>query len=110
VKIDIEIGEFLKFFWQKKESGQLGSYDGKFEPPSNPKVEDVLDDRMPEMTDILIKSSNLLNQSLGNLCEEVDALRQQMQLSTDSGQMVTIQNSINELYKHVGELRGKIEK
>ncbi|CAI2185952.1 15961_t:CDS:2 [Funneliformis geosporum] len=90
MKIDIEIGEFLKFFWQKKESGQLGSYDGKFEPPSNPKVEDVLDGRIPEMSNILAQSSNLLNQSLANLCEEVDALRQQMQLSTDSENTTTI--------------------
>src|ERR1044071_2117976 len=107
---EIEIGEFLEFFWQKKETSQLDSYEGDFENPCTPKVEEVLDNSLPNMANNLIDSSNALNQSLENLRQELEALKQQMQLSTNSGQLTMINNNINTLFKQVGELRGKIEK
>ncbi|KLL04791.1 MAG: hypothetical protein MRERV_4c057 [Mycoplasmataceae bacterium RV_VA103A] len=108
-KIEIEVGEFLQFFWQKKESGQLGSYDGEFESPRVPKVEEVLDNSLPEIPQLLAQSSNELNQSLENLRQEIEALNQQMQLSAMNNP-ANLQNSISDLYKLVGELRGKIDK
>ncbi|CAG8644462.1 8250_t:CDS:2 [Paraglomus brasilianum] len=86
-EIEIEIGEFLQFFWQKKESGQLSSYDGEFESPRIPKEAEVLNDNLPnlaEMANVLAKSSNALTTSLENLNQEVQGLKQQIQISMSS--------------------------
>jgi hypothetical protein len=106
---EIEIGEFLEYFWDLQESGNIKNYKGGFESLKQTKTEDVLDANLPEMSDLLAQSSNLLNQSLENLRQEIEALKQQIQLSTNSGQMTSLQNNINTLFKLVGELRGKIE-
>jgi len=107
--VDIEVGEFFQFFWQKKESGQLSSYDGEYESPRVPKIEETLGDSLPEMRRLLAQSSDALNQSLENLRQEIEILNQQMQTSSAANNSTLLQNSINDLYKLVGELRGKIE-
>jgi hypothetical protein len=58
---------------------------------------------------LLAHSSNELNQSLENLRQEIEALTQQMQLSAANNPN-NLQASINDLYKLIGELRGKIDR
>ncbi|CAG8735533.1 6238_t:CDS:2, partial [Cetraspora pellucida] len=74
-------GEFLQFFWQKKDSGQLSAYDGEFESPRVPKIEETLGENLPQMPHLLAQSSDALNQSLENLRQEIEILNQQMQTS-----------------------------
>jgi len=88
----------------------LENYKGSFKSLKQVKVEDVLDASLPEMVNILEQSANNLNEQLENIRQEIEALKQQTQLSANSGQMTMVQNNINNLFKLVGELRGKIEK
>ena len=67
VKEEIDIGEFLEYFWNLHESGNVKNYKGEFESLKEVKVEDVLDSHLPEMSNLLAQSSNELNQSLENL-------------------------------------------
>ncbi|CAH1765498.1 2320_t:CDS:2 [Entrophospora sp. SA101] len=99
---EIEVGEFLQFFWQKKESGQLASYDGDFESPRIPKEAEVLDDNLPnlaEMANVLAKSSNALITSLEILNQRMQELKQQVQISM-SGQNSGVQAEIIQLRKN----------
>ncbi|CAJ0882531.1 10666_t:CDS:2 [Entrophospora sp. SA101] len=86
---EIEIGEFLQFFWQTKESGQLANYDGGFESPRIPKEAEVLNDNLPNLggiVDMLAQSSNALNTNLENLGQRVEGLQQQIQTAAMNSQ------------------------
>lgn len=110
VKIEIEIGEFLEYFWNLYESGNVKNYKGEFESLKQVKTEEVLESTLPSIDDSLVRSSNELNQSLENLRQEIEALKQQLQSSGMNSQLVTIQNNINTLFQHIGNLRAKVEK
>ncbi len=109
---EIEVGEFLQFFWQKKESGQLASYDGDFESPRIPKEAEVLDDNLPnlaEMTNVLAKSSNALINSLEILNQRMQELKQQVQISM-SGQSSGVQAEIIQLRSQLAALAQEVHK
>ncbi|CAG8616005.1 6409_t:CDS:10 [Ambispora gerdemannii] len=63
------------------------------------KTEDVLDASLPEIVNILEYSSNNLSTSLESLCQEIEDLKQQIQLSANSGQITMMQNNINTLFQ-----------
>ncbi|CAG8437947.1 8412_t:CDS:10 [Ambispora leptoticha] len=67
VKEDIEIGEFLEFFWYVKKK-YLSSYDGSFENISKLTTETVLDTRLVELIEVL-------DEKLRKLVEEVNKSR-----------------------------------
>ncbi|CAG8653653.1 6800_t:CDS:2 [Ambispora leptoticha] len=94
-------GQKEKIDIEKKESGQLSSYDGEFESPRLPKLEETLGNNMPQMPRLLAQSSDALNQSLENLRQEIEVLNQQMQTSSAANNSTLLQNSINDLYKLV---------
>ncbi|CAG8773348.1 27403_t:CDS:10, partial [Gigaspora margarita] len=87
---EIEIGD-----------GNLENYGGTFKSLKKSNTEDVLEENLPEVSNMLAQSSNELNQSLENLRQEIEALNQQMQVSAANSQIVTIQNNINTLFKLV---------
>ncbi|CAG8648579.1 5154_t:CDS:2, partial [Ambispora gerdemannii] len=109
---EIEVGEFLQFFWQKKESGQLASYDGDFESPRIPKEAEVLDDNLPnlaEMANVLAKSSNALITSLENLNQRMQELKQQVQISM-TGQNSGVQAEIIQLRSQLADLAQEVHR
>jgi len=67
VKEDIEIGEFLEFFWHVKKK-YLSSYNGSFENISKLTTETVLDTRLIELIEVL-------DDKLHKLVEEVNKSR-----------------------------------
>jgi hypothetical protein len=67
VKEDIEIGEFLEFFWAIKKRN-LYSYDGNFENITKLTIEAVLDTRLIELIEVL-------DEKLHKLIEEVNKSR-----------------------------------
>jgi len=88
---NIEIGEFLEFFWNLYDSGDLMNYDGKFKSPKTPKVEEVL-----------TISFNALLISLNNMKEEIEKMR------TEKNDQ--IKADISDIYKSLAELRTKVDK
>jgi len=67
VKIDIEIGEFLEFFWAVKKRNIM-SYDGSYESIQKETVEKVLDTRLSDMIE-------LIEDKLNELIDEVNKSR-----------------------------------
>ena len=109
---EIEIGEFLQFFWQTKESGQLANYNGSFESPRIPKEAEVLNDNLPnlgEIADMLAKSSNALNINLENLGQRVEGLKQQIQTAMTS-QNSSAQSEIRQLRQELANLAQEVHR
>jgi len=111
-KIEIEIGEFLQFFWQKKESGQLSNYEGEFKSHRDPKVEEVLDNNLPNLFEIARVSanfSNALTTGLENLTKEVESIRQHVQANMSS-QNSSLQLEIQQLRQSLADLSQEIHR
>ena len=111
-KIEVEIGEFLQFFWQKKESGQLSNYEGEFKSPRDPKVEEVLDNNLPNLFEIARVSanfSNALTTGLENLTKEVESIRQHVQANMSS-QNSSLQLEIQQLRQSLADLSQEIHR
>jgi len=92
------------------ESGNVKNYKGGFESLKEIKIEDAIIQSSSEVSNVLAQFSDGLNQSLENLRQEVEAVKQQLSASGMNSQLVTIQNNINTLFQHVGNLRAKVEK
>lgn len=61
---DIEIGEFLEFFWNLYDSRSLMSYDGKFQSFQKPTVEKVLE---VQFTNLINKIDEQLDDIIGEM-------------------------------------------
>lgn len=113
IETEVEIGEFLQFFWQKKESGQLASYGGKFETPRIPKTAEVLDDNLPnlgEVADILAQSSNAINQNLEFIREQIEKTAQIVQTTIASQNNSGVQNQIMQLRQDLANLAQEVHR
>ena len=50
----IQLGEFFEFFWNLKDSKQLPHFNGKWDPPRKPKIEDTIP-KITEALDVRLK-------------------------------------------------------
>ena len=107
----IQLGEFFEFFWNLKDGGQLMNYNGGFESPRSPKVEEVLDNNLPTMSQLTAEFSNALGVSLENLTKEIEEIRQHIQanLNNQNSQMWSeiqqLRQSLADLSQDVYRLR-----
>lgn len=67
-KKGIQLGEFFEFFWKLFDSKQLHNFDGKWEKPSEPKVEEL----MPKITEAIDNRISELNLRLVQITEEIN--------------------------------------
>jgi len=81
-KLKIKWGEMFEFFWRLYDSKQLGSFEGKFDNPRQPKIEEVLGTRLKELTMSLedlkrkveysgIEYNETIEQKIGELIEQI---------------------------------------
>lgn len=77
-KKGIPLGEFLQFFWQKFDSGELWDkdFDGKFTNPREPKIQDIIVQASNHI-------SNSLDARLKELNDNVDKVIEEMQVANN---------------------------
>jgi hypothetical protein len=85
----------------------LGNYDGKFESPRIPKVEEILDNSLPEMARLTEGFSNAMTTSLENLTLEIEAIRQHIQ-SSGGNQNSHIYSEIQALRQSLADLQQEV--
>ena len=96
-KRDIEIGEFLEYFWNLYDSGDLMNYEGEFESPRIPKVEEMLG----ELDATLTNGFNKLIGNLEDIKEEIEKNRTEIN--------TTLETEVSLLKTSVAELKARID-
>lgn len=94
-KKGIQLGEFLQFFWQKFDSGELwdNDFDGKFTDP-----------REPKMQDVVIQASNHISKALDARLKELDQSITQIKEETQVANNVFSENFNNAVEQITGLL------
>lgn len=97
VKEDIEFGEFLEFFWGLVDSGDIMYYQGGFDSPRNPKIEETL-----------LVLDNTLTNGINSLIISLDKMREEMEKVRSEGTQ-DIKNDISDIRGILAELRSRID-
>ena len=111
-KVKIKWGEFFEFFWRLYDSKQLENFEGKFENPRNPKIEEVLAnvEQTMKLTANKISEdiSKALDTRLNELNQTANQTRQTIQSSQSamSGTLSQIMGEIRDRLQQIGNNMG----
>jgi len=72
-KKGIQWGEFLEFFWNLKDTGQLQHFDGKFVSPKPPKIEDIVEKTIAKVDETLNTRLDEVNNRISEIREEISS-------------------------------------
>ena len=71
-KIKIKWGEMFEFFWRLYDSNQLKSFDGKFDNPRQPKIEEVLGTRLKELSESVEELREKSQEAINNCTAAIE--------------------------------------
>ena len=96
-KKGIQLGEFLEFFWRLFDSKQLHNFDGKYERPNKPKVEELI----PKITEAVDTRLAELNIRVTEIKERIFYLTETFN-TTFNDNTTKIDSTLNEIAKKTG--------
>jgi len=101
----IQIGEFLEFFWQKFDNKEIEEFNGKFEKPQKPKIEEVVEETVKLAAN---KMANDIGKAINIRLKELNATANQTRSDIESSLdliSTAISQGIEELTSLMAEAR-----
>ncbi len=107
-KIRIKWGEFFEFFWRLYDSKQLENFEGKFENPRTPKVEEVLEQTSKLTANKISEDiSKAIETKLNELNQNIAETRNSIQ--SNQGNMVsTLSRTMQQITGLLSEIAGNM--